>query len=94
MCLMRLRGTLLAYLNFFQPINSYWKRSSHESLYFLIPSKTRPNKDLIATIEKAVRDLEKEKADTVRAKISHFLQNHKPFKDKFSKYVRKALKEL
>ena len=39
-----------------------------KSLNFSITSKTLPNKDIIATIEDAVKDLEKEEADTIRAK--------------------------
>ena len=59
----------------------------------IITSKTLPNKDIIATIEDAVKDLEKEEADTIRAKVSLTLQNSKP-KDNLSKHERKALKEL
>ena len=33
-----------------------------------ITSKTLSNKDIIATIEDAVKDLEKEEADTIRVK--------------------------
>ena len=33
---------------------------------FSITSQTLPNKDIIATIEDAVKDLEKEEADTIR----------------------------
>ena len=36
-----------------------------------------PNKDIIATIEDAVKDLEKEEADMIREKISLTLQNSK-----------------
>ena len=46
------------------------------------------------TVEDAVKDLEKEKADTIRAKVSLTLQNFKPSKDNLSKDERKALKEL
>ena len=42
----------------------------------------------------AVTDLEKEEADTIRAKVSLTLQNSKPPKDNLSKDERKALKEL
>ena len=38
-----------------------------KGLNFSITSKTLPNKD-IATVEDAVKDLEKEEADTIRAK--------------------------
>ena len=51
-------------------------------------------KDIIATIEDAVKDLEKEEADTICAKVSLTLQNSKPPKDNLSKDERKALKEL
>ena len=36
---------------------------------FSITSKTLPNKDIIATVEDAVKYLEKEEADTIRAKV-------------------------
>ena len=65
-----------------------------EGLNFSITSKTLPNKDNIATVEDAVKDLEKEEADTIRAKVSLTLQNSKPPKDNLSKDERKALKEL
>ena len=57
-------------------------------------SNTLPKKDIIATVEDAVKDLEKEEADTIRAKVSLTLQNSKPPKDNLSKDERKALKEL
>ena len=47
-----------------------------------------PNKDIIATIEDAVKDLEKEEADTIRAKVRLTLQNSKPPKDNLSKNER------
>ena len=65
-----------------------------KGLNFSITSKTLPNKDIIATIEDAVKDLEKEKAETIRAKASLTLLNSKPPKDNLSKDERKALKEL
>ena len=40
------------------------------------------------------KDLEKEDAATIRAKVSLTLQNSKPSKDKLSKDERKALKKL
>ena len=61
---------------------------------FSITSKTVPNEDIIAAIEDAVKDLEKEEADMICAKISRTLQNSEPFKDNLSKDERKALKEL
>ena len=65
-----------------------------KSLNFSITSKTLPDKDIIATIEDAVKDLEKEEADTIYAKISLTLQNFKLPKDNLSKDEYKALKEL
>ena len=65
-----------------------------KGLNFSITSKTLPNKDIIATVEDAVKDLEKEEADTIRAKVSLTLQNSKPPKDNLSKDKNKALKEL
>ena len=65
-----------------------------KGLNFSITSKTLPNKDIIATIEDAVKDLEKEEADTIRTKVSLTLQNSKPPKDNLSEDERKALKEL
>ena len=64
-----------------------------KDLNFSITSKTVPNKD-IATIEDAVKDLEKEEVDTIQAKVSLTLQNSKPPKDNLSKDKRKSLKEL
>ena len=55
------------------------------SLNFSVTSKTLPNKDIIATIEDAVKDLEKEEADMIRAKICLTLQNSKPLKGNLSK---------
>ena len=63
-------------------------------LNFSITSETLPNKDIIATIEDPVKDLEKEESDTIRAKVSLTLQNCKPTKDNLSKNERKALNEL
>ena len=54
-------------------------------LNFSITSKTLPNKDIIATIEGAVKDLEKEEANRIRAKKTLKLQNSKPPKDNLSK---------
>ena len=69
-------------------------------LNFSITSKTLPNKDIIATIEGAVKDLEKEESDTIRAKVNLTLQKSKPTKNNLSKderlkrSLKKALKEL
>ena len=65
-----------------------------KGLNFSITSKTLPNKDVIATVEDVVKDLEKEEADTIRAKVSLTLQNSKPPKDNLSKDECNALKEL
>ena len=64
-----------------------------KGLNFSITSKALPNND-IATVEDAVKDLEKEEADTIHAKVSLIIQNSKPPKDNLSKGERKALKEL
>ena len=61
---------------------------------FSITSTTLPNKDIIASIGDAVKDLEKEESDTIRAKISLTLQHSKPPKDNLSKTDHKTLKEL
>ena len=63
-------------------------------LNFSITSKTLPNEDITATIEDAVKDLEKKDVDKILAKISLTFQNFKPSKDNLSKDERKALKEL
>ena len=60
-----------------------------KGLNFSITSKILPNKDIIATIEDAVKDLEKEEADMICAKISLPLENSKPPKDTLSKDERK-----
>ena len=65
-----------------------------KGLIFSTISKTLPNKDIIATIEDTVKDLEKEEAGTIRAKVSLTLQNSKPPKDNLSKDEHKAFKEL
>ena len=39
-----------------------------KDLNFSITCKTLPNKDIIAAVEDAVKDLEKEEADRIRAK--------------------------
>ena len=54
-------------------------------LNFSITSETLPNKDIIATIEDPVKDLEKEESDMIRAKVSLTLQNCKPTKDNLPK---------
>ena len=63
-----------------------------KGLNFSITSKALPSKDIIATIEDAVKDLEKEEADTICAKINLALQNSKAPKDNLSKDVPRALK--
>ena len=63
-------------------------------LDFSVTSKTLPNKDIIATMEDAVKELEKEEADTICAKINFTLENSKTLKDDLSKEEHKALKEL
>ena len=61
---------------------------------FSIISKTLPNKDIIATIEDAVKNLEKEEADNICGNVSFTLQSSKPPKDNLSKVERKPLKKL
>ena len=64
-----------------------------KSLNFSITS-TLPNKDIIATIEHAVKDLQKKEDDPICGKINLRLQNSKPPKDNMSKDERKSLKKL
>ena len=59
-----------------------------------MPTFTETIKYIIATVEDAVKDHEKEEADTIRAKVSLTLQTSKPPKDNLSKDERRALKEL
>ena len=61
---------------------------------FSITSKSLLNKDIIATIEDAVKDLEKKEADTIRVKVSFTLQNSKTPKDSQPKDEHKPLKEF
>ena len=61
---------------------------------FSITSKKLPGKDIIATIEDAVKDLEKKEADTIRVKVSFTLQNSKTPKDSQPKDEHKPLKEF
>ena len=65
-----------------------------KGLNFSITSKTLPNKDIKATIEDAVNDLENEETDTICVKVNLTLQNTKPPNDKLSKDEQKTLKEL
>ena len=65
-----------------------------KGLNFSITCKILPSKYIIATIEDAVKDPEKEETETIRAKVSLKLQSSKPPKDNLSKDERKALKEL
>ena len=65
-----------------------------KGLNFSITSKTMPNKDIIDTVEDAVKDFENGEAHTIRTKVSLTLQNSKPPTDNPSKDERKALKEL
>ena len=63
-------------------------------LNFSITSKALSNKDIIVTVEDAVKNLEKEEIDTIRAEVNLTLQNSKPPKDNLFKDERKDLKEL
>ena len=53
-----------------------------------------PNKDVLVTVEDAVKDLEKEEADMIRTKISLTFQNSKSPENKLSKGGGKDLKQL
>ena len=53
-----------------------------KGLNFSITSKTLPNKQIIDTIEDAVKDLEKEETNATRAKVRLTIQNPKLPKDK------------
>ena len=50
-----------------------------------------PNKNIIATIEDAVKDLEKEEADPINAKISLIFRHFKLAENNLSKDERNAL---
>ena len=63
-------------------------------LNFSIIFKTMPNKDIIATLEDAVKYLEIEEADTICAKVSYTVQIFKPPKDNLTKEEPKTLKTL
>ena len=58
-------------------------------LNFSITSKSLPNRDIIATVEDTVKDLEKEEADTICAKTSLALQKSKPPRDNMSRISTK-----
>ena len=53
-----------------------------------ITYKLMSNKDIITTIEDTIKDLEKEEADTICAKISLTIQNSKPSADSLFKEER------
>ena len=55
-----------------------------KGLNFFITSKTLANKDIIATIKNAAKDLGKKEVDTIRAKTSLKIQIFKPPKYKLS----------
>ena len=82
-------------------INTYSRQLTHiktdllaKGLHFSVTSKTLLNKDIIATIEDAVKDIENEETYTIIAKVRLTLQNSKPPKDNLSKNECKALKKL
>ena len=56
-----------------------------EGLNFTFASKALPNKDIISTVEDAVKGLVKEEADKICAIISLTFPNSKPSKDNLSK---------
>ena len=61
-----------------------------KDLNFPITSKTLPNKNTIATIEDAVKELGKEETDTIRAKVSLTFENSNPPKDNLIILLSKA----
>ena len=61
-----------------------------KGLNFSVTSETLLNKDIIATMEDAVKDLEKEEAGRIWAKVSLTLQNSKHPKENLSKDDCKA----
>ena len=65
-----------------------------KSTNFSIISKTLPDRDIIAANNDIGKDLEKEEADMICAKVSRTLQNSKPLHDSLSKNEGKSLKEL
>ena len=65
-----------------------------KGLNFSITSKTLSSSKDRATMENAVKDLEKEKADKICTKIILTLQNSKPSKDNLFKDEWEALKEF
>ena len=65
-----------------------------KDLNFLITYKTLPNKNITATVEDALKELEKEEADTIQTKISLSLQNFKLPKNNLSEDECRALTEL
>ena len=79
-------------INVFQTINPY--NNKVKGLNFSVTSKTLLNKDIIAALEDAVKNFEKEEADTIRAKISLTFQNSKPPKNKLSKDELQAFRGL
>ena len=56
--------------------------------------KHLPDKDIKPPIEDAVKDLEKQEADAICAKVSLTLQNSKPPKDNLSEDEHKTLTQL
>ena len=65
-----------------------------KGLNFFITSKTLADKDIIATIKNAAKDLGKKEVDTIRAKTSLTIQIFKPPKDKLSIDKWKTSKKL
>ena len=59
---------------------------------FCITPSTVPNKEIIAKVEDAIKNLPKEEADAVRAKVSLTLQATKTPKDNLRKQQRSTLK--
>ena len=82
-------------------INKSFRQLTHiksslliKGLNFSITLETLPKKNIIATLEDAVKDLEKEEVDPIHAKINLIFQNFKLAKNNLSKDEGNALKEL
>ena len=65
-----------------------------KGLKFSITSETLPNKDVKTAKEDAVKNLRKEEANTICAKVSLPLQNSEPHKENLTKDENKAFKVL
>ncbi|XP_057292500.1 uncharacterized protein LOC130621201 [Hydractinia symbiolongicarpus] len=65
-----------------------------KGMNFCMTPASIPKKEIVAKVEEAIKDLPKEEADTVRAKVSLTLQKSKTPKDNLQKSERLSLKNL